>query len=858
MLWKGGVAVKKRTLLFAFLFGICLLVFCPDSSAQVTYASVSGDRFLCREFSSDNVSLITGEDGTLDMSFRRIAPSLSADVEVGKREDSPNAIRIVLTNNSSCNSFVFTYAYLDDDGGVREKSEKIMLASRGVRTDYYVYTDVADRMTHVSLVFSGIGTGTIKIWSLDVFSLCEEPDTACGILSECLYDAGENCIRIRGSIRYDIVTRNRSAKLALYAVDFDRNDIPHGSEALVTVAMSSGFDFSIPVNSSEQRFKGYAVAVVDEEGRILYSFTPRVPCTIREDVPVSAFRKGIHTDIGILAASANVGLGVVDVDLKRLQSDVGNGYMYALSGKYYYFDRSYVSFLDRRVKAYYENDMEVYLRLIAPADSETGLPGILADSEERLMSLYAFADFLCSRYNTTSRGIVTGIVFGEAADRYGTRAYSLKEYTRIYADSLFVVHEAAGECAVKLIVPLSDTLDDGSRGRSAQYSPRVFLSSLAKELNGRYAGNVAITVMLECGEGAEGTARGKVGFDNSGELSVFLNSLHNVYPVISDRFFCWWDSSAVADRTLLTATFVRGYYSIACQPKAEGFILSTASLSDVALMEELLEVAFYIDTQKTEEYGDAALKTLGQTDWIGRIPAYSLEKVQRIYCRESVAPMTPPFRFLGKAYFWDFAGIANDYGWSGGDGCDTFMMEKNEETNRALAATMVPSVSNDYKSELIYRFDRPKKLEGVDTFAFAIRIDAPAGYYSVTVQIVTSASVTQTEARLESGRLAVLYVDTSGLTGTEDIRCIRIFTAPANGSTEPYKLSVGSVSVLSTTLRDEALEEVVREQKQLDVYVTETQDAGMNPAWIYVIVLTVFVSIILVVTLVFRSDDDKE
>ena len=160
-------------------------------------------------------------------------------------------------------------------------------------------------------------------------------------------------------------------------------------------------------------------------------------------------------------------------DLRFYPLPIGFGYI-LLSP--FYFDRQYVSLLDDEIRTSYKNGMQVYLRLIPHALSEQGLSDVVATSSEERLCLYAYADFLCDRYSSTSRGVVTGLIYGLVADEMIPSGVALKDYTRLYSDSLFVLCEVAASFPreIDVIVPISDAFEKGA----GEVSPRIFLVSL--------------------------------------------------------------------------------------------------------------------------------------------------------------------------------------------------------------------------------------------------------------------------------------------------------------------------------------------------------------------------------------------
>jgi hypothetical protein len=830
-----------------------------NAYAETSYATVSGKNFICSSFSSDNATLTENENGQLMINFSRTAPVVSADVEASESKREVNAIRLALTNNSACNTVLFNYHYLDSRGRTKSQVEKISLGSRGTRTDYCVYIDVPDRITHISLKFSGISSGSMIIHCLDFLSIYNNENDVCGTIDDCVYDQDKDKIVISGTMKYDIVTSCRNARLVLYGMSLDSVSFPYGSIPLASLPMSSHFEFSVSDISIDKRLRSYMVAVMGEGGELLYTFAPRVPSTSADMAEDGQFYKGVNTNLGSASARANASLAIVEVDLDKLVSpNVGEGLLYACNGQYYYFNRQYISMLDGKIQRYYENGMRVALRLYSSkTEGQKELPDVVAVSDQQRLCLYAYTEFLCARYSSSARGVISELIFGEVADRWSSEEMTLEEYTRLYVDSLFIVHEASmiADGGIRIRVPISDFLEVGEN-LDVRCSPRVFLTSLGKALEERYAGVMNIDVLVEGSLlSGSGKADEQLGFENIREMSVFLTSLSGEYPMISDRYLYCWVPKSADNKPLLSASLVHGYYALAHEKNAEGFIMSSAHISDLAVVSELLDVLQYVDSMLGTDDAVSALTVLGKRSFNELIEGFSQNKIYTVTYQMTSNAFDAPFRFVGDCYLWDFSGLANDRGWIAGEGCLSVVMEKNVQTERALAVRMLPAAEHNFESELIYRYDEPRSFASVDAVSFDVQVDAPKGRYRITVQICGENAVAEASIEIDSGRRTVMYLNTSGVFDGRENYCIRIFTSPIDGGPEEYKLSIGSISAHSTLQIQKLLEQSIEADVSLDVQ--EETVAGPKVVLGYVIAVWFLVSVVILVIVHSRNEDEK-
>ena len=854
----GERLLKPKWMLLCFLVFVLSAFFVLGVSAEFSKVEVEDERFFCQSFSSQNSTLSVDEMGRLNINFKRESPVVSINFDSPVVDKEHNAIRLTMENNSACNSFILMFQYRDARGREQITYEKLSIGARNACVDYYVYIDKrVESILNLSLLFSGPVSGTVYLSRIDPVSIYDSTEDDCGVISSCVYDAERDCVEISGTIDYEIVTANRNAKLVLYAVDLNAKTLPYGSLALQSVPMSSHFDFSLSGLSVDERLQAFIVAVVSSGGKILYSFSPRIPTTKFDLETQEGFIKGVSSDFGVLSAKANVKLAVIEVDLAKMTTSVGDGYLYAAGGRYHYFDRQYVSWLDANVKKHYENGMEIALRLVSSRRSDTGLSQLLVASEEECLGLYAYTAFLCSRYDSGSRGVVSKIIVGDCIDENVPEHVSAAQYAHLYVNSLVAIHEGAASVGreIRLLVPISDALDLG-RSENAHASPRLLLDSIGRVLEKRCVGCIRVTVMLESDavsntNGVEKTS----GFENIWDFTSFLKHISAQYSTIFDRYLYYWEPSAEVNDELLKASLLHGYYTLACEKSCYGFILSTDSLCRLSLVSEMLENFRSVDTVLGQSNDDAALAVLGKTDWNELILGYAEEKVHTTKCRETLDAMVAPFGILGSCFLWDFSDMGNSYGWSAGDGCRTVVMERHEETNRALAAHMTPLHENDYHSELVYRFEENRLLPSVDAVSFDIRIDGPNEDYRVVIQLSNETEISQTEATLASGRLCSLYVNSAELFASEGVQCVRIFVIPTSDSTEEYTLLIGSISAHSTTQDSKQLESLLSANS--DTAEEESDDKVKQPVWIYVGVFFAVVGVIIIMMLRFRNDEES-
>ena len=465
---------------------VCALLLCafliplfPVSSHAVESVSVDVDRFMSQTLFAGNATLSRDDDGSVLMAFRNATPVLYAAFTPLSDGDSGNAIRIVLENNSPCNLLKVSYW---KDGMLFER--QIAIERRSSKQDYFLYVDSVSGITDINLSLYGGSSGTVRLYGIGIVSVYDDGLENPGEIVECTYSAQTKTVTVGGNIRHEIVSSIRGATVALYT--FGMNDAVNESHIqkaapIATTPFSVRFEFTVPATSFAERFLQYVVAIVSADGKLLYWYTPTVPCTPSSEEAIPAF-KGVKTVHGSLAASADVGLAIVDVYLDRMQSEKNNGLLHQTDGTYFYVDRSYIYQLDEEIEQYNNDGCQVYLRFLLSGGSEYNVlhgstpsskkptyNGVSLSGDLSRTTLYAYTEFLCRRYVVENKEMIHGVILGHSVDLAYEYNYvgdkTLAEYTELYGEALYVISEATKQSGggIDLVVPLSDRYDrDGS------------------------------------------------------------------------------------------------------------------------------------------------------------------------------------------------------------------------------------------------------------------------------------------------------------------------------------------------------------------------------------------------------------
>lgn len=350
-----------------------------------------------------------------------------------------------------------------------------------------------------------------------------------GTVTSCKYDYIRSTVTVSGTVNHKVLTSSSDAKVAIFRVMPWENaeDVILESQPLSEQPVSIKFDFSVPCPEVIDRLCMYAVALIMPDGERKLMTSPRYPdCT---SVSASSLDfKGISTVNVADAVEYGAGSIVIDVYLDKLESGKQSGYLYSIDDYIFYFDRAYIDSLDVLVRSCYAAGTDVILRFLVsspsvepvvtdiepevpddtddPAGEETetdvtpALPKYSAISVENIketVRLFAYTDYLVSRYSGSSNGKISGIIIGRGADDPGiyNNSYAFGSfYFDLYARAAAVIGIASGKNLsggkIALIIPVTDRIACGEYENSYD-----FLDYVCDYLSSRTT--LTYTVMLE-------------------------------------------------------------------------------------------------------------------------------------------------------------------------------------------------------------------------------------------------------------------------------------------------------------------------------------------------------------------------
>lgn len=871
--------MKAARVLCVLLLCAMLVAWIPCTVHANNEVAVDPDRFMCEKISAGNATLSFTASGTVSMTFRNATPVLYAVLSPPSDAVYGNAIRIVLQNNSYCN--LLRVLYLQD--GVTQE-QQIAIERRSAKQDYFVYVENAESITGIQLIFQGGTSGAVELFGLGIVSVYDDSAEQPGEITECTYHAESKTVTVSGNIRHEIVSGIRGATVALYA--FGLND--HIGEARLTEAtpiattpFSVRFEFSVSATSFSERFMQYVVAIIDSEGRLLYRYTPTVPCSPAVSANDEPAFKGVSTVHSSLAAKADAEMAVVDVYLDRMQSEKNNGLLHQADGTNFYVDRSYIYELDDVIEQYSKDGCRVYLRFLlssgkdynvlcgsTPSTGDAVYNGISLSSELVRSTLYAYTDFLCRRYVTEGESKIHGVVLGHSVDLALSYNYvgskTLAEYTEIYATAMYVISEATKQSGVDidLVVPMSDRYDANASaaGRIGEYPTRLLLVSLCKMIEDRFGGAFSIRVLLEGtalpGRLAEDeTDLTRVFADNLAEWEDTLSVLAKRYDTIREQYFYCWRPSGDLSAEALSAAYVYTYYKLAAG-QAAGLILDPDDIEDVSKLRSLFETVKYINTQLGRSRNQTILFDFGAIAWSELIPGFSESQVvtRRVYIYKTYS--IPASSIRGSYVMWDHQQGRSVYDWFASNDCSSVRVDDVEGMGRALVTTIT---GEHACSEIVYSYSADEIMGVVDMLSMDVMILGEAGHtYDLVLEVCGDTSSCLVNASVESGKKTTIYISTLQMDKNDRVRNIRLFTVPTEYDEGEYRLCIGHLSAHSNNLDDAELEEAILSARLLAREENGDREGSPQGEWRLtagLAVLILVVSAAILVTLAKRNEE---
>ncbi|MBO5326740.1 MAG: hypothetical protein J6A84_01295, partial [Clostridia bacterium] len=491
---------------------LCLLLLCPlffVFGGLPASAESDEKRFIFSSLRSNGGHIYTAyRDAPIRLELSPSEKSFTAQAPATMGSNgSTNVLYVALVNQSNATTVRIDYTYGADLPTSDQVQEALIPHSEQKRSFVLPASHISDTLGQLTISFDCDGelSGTIELYAFFDVSVYDAPSQNEASVEACRYDKDKRTIEITGELSYAASVRYAGETLALFALAPDEELYLSNKTPVARMGVSFAFSFSVAIESAEEIYSRYVIAAVTQKGERVPLCTPIYPDIVANESSKDIGFKGFHTSSLFSVIDSGAEVEIVDVYLDRLQSEQSDGILYAGAHSYYYFDESYVSDLDRLVRNFSGAGCDVYLRfLISPDASEYPFvayteesggilnKGIKINSEQALLAVHAFTDFLTTRYAGGPQGNITGIIIGRRADQAATYGYvgpmGLDAYVEQYATSLNLIAGAGRNNIpeLQIIVPVSDAMWSDTvvpENLNGSYFSELFLISLLEALN---------------------------------------------------------------------------------------------------------------------------------------------------------------------------------------------------------------------------------------------------------------------------------------------------------------------------------------------------------------------------------------
>ena len=544
------------------------------------------------------------------------------------------------------------------------------------------------------------------------------------VVYTCRYQADSKTVAISGTVNHDVMVTHADHTIAVYQVDpgqtLEESLRQTQSQALATTAIAVKFQFSFQAESISQRFARYAVVLLSPTGEILLTDEPQyaaVESTLSDFSGDKSGMKGIRTGMLSIGGGLNAGSAIVEVSLDRLLSQTSSGYLYHIGDSYRYFDKSYVDFLDASVRTYSASGCRVYLQFLfselSSNEEQTASADASSDfySEETMLLISSFVEFLVSRYDSYQNGRICGLIVGEAIDRiYAERylAYDVFAYAESYAFLLTVVANSAWvyQSDLDIVLPFSDQncYQSQENARRDEGSASALLESILRILEDRLSVEFPCSTLIESQATAQSimkpfakdtkaskntAAHTTIGVENMEIYSEYLSRLSDRFAHAPNHFMLVWEVPHDCGGNVLASAYAYSFYRLLSEEKLSAFIVSFSESEKIGRTSvfDIEKIIRYIDTEKSFAVTDNLLTYFHAERWqdILSVPALSDWSIRHF---ERADPFDLTSLAIKGSFSYAEFPKGNISGWYAGAFCGEIKSDYSKDGQRILRASL--------------------------------------------------------------------------------------------------------------------------------------------------------------------------
>ena len=800
----------------------------PDLLTANTFLSNNFQGYGCGiEYdSADNAMILTrlDEEGN--------APHIQGNISVADRASlmEYNAVRIVLENNSTCESVRLDYSSDEDALSENVRSASSVINRNGAESSYLLYITPDANLDLIKLTFPGSWDGEISVKAISLVTVDDgftiNQANEIGTVSRCELSGDKQFITVKGTIPADTAAKYIGCRLNLYEMP-SYDDVSNLAEMrpVMAIDISTRFEFKLPARGREIKSLTYKYAVALEcDGEIILVDNPNYVTNPASMVIAEASKqlkksiKGFY-DIGVSGAfEAGNSHIVIDVACEQFliprEKVTGTGKLHVRGGYYYYFNSEYIKYLDERIKMYSLSGTEVLLRLISTDRLENesityfntdyaASYALNTSSEASINQLCAIVDYLSVRYSgAKDSGKISGFIVGTKVDQFyvynnaGALTDDLTAYVKSYADALRIVYSTAYHNVPDIKVYASagggvytideqKYLDSVTPETAADYllkgfsdysvDPALFIELLSRRISEE--GAFPWHLMNE-------TARGYVeSFEYAQSMSMTVARMAKNYSCAPMSSYVFWAPDVSYDPHQLAIDYIELFKLIADDKCANAVILSAArQMTDT--YSNLFAMLKMVDTGKIE-----AIEA--QTELTERTASVRYGESEQDYG-------------TGIYDYWNFTKSFDSQGWFAGEGTSSVSTGKNNAFNNRTLGAQMEGAEATSSCVLMWAGDG-LNLSYTPTIEFELMITSADETESADVLIILGSPSGRAEyaASVKMNTRAAIIADIADLTAADNVTYAAILVKGENPTTVAVnKISGKNPSVTTPYLKD--------------------------------------------------------
>ena len=709
----------------------------------------------------------------------------------------------------------------------------------------------------------------------------------------CTYDNKQNQININGSVLHEVFVEHRDYTVNLYKIDINSSldTVLKKSKPLASTEISIKFNFVVNVENVMDILSQYVVVLVSPSGTPEFvgaELFPSVKSEFDSNIDRSLY-KGIEVSSASVALESAPSVAIIPINLSKLVSSGHTGYLYSFEDINIFFDKQYIDQLDICVRNLSSLGTQIYFRLLfEPDDASNGkeysIPNLY--SKDVTNKLYAYCDFLSSRYSSYKYGYIRGMVIGKNLDDVESCNYSVVKNQEAYSKLLARYGMTVG-IAIRNHIPSADIVYSFSNvnsyfGSSAssirKISPSDILEELCEYFDEYYSGDFDFSITLESSMlplnisdfADEKYIDISASYDdnyiteaNIEIISDYVDDLEKKYESAPHNFMYVWEPKEKISSNALSCAYSYLYYKLFHTDNLSAFVVSFEENSDSAY--DILSIIKYIDTQNGGNFTAPLLEFFNKTSWAEIISDFNREDYLHRYHKLFSTLSALPTDVKGSFLYLDLAKSADKSGWFAGSGSSSLEMYNSDKLGRVLSANMkFDAEATEEYAHLFYSYEYCENFVYTPYVAIRFSIESERKLpeiFELKVSFIDSNNVYEFSQIVYTDEDSYIYVDISEFSTKYMADYIQFSLRPMAQSEGDYKLLIASVEGFSTKYNNDELEDLISSERlrirNLEAHKDSDDKSNMS---VWILITVVFVAGIIAVMLFFflRRDDSTE